>query len=261
MTETVERTEGPAIGRPLRRKEDARLLTGRTTWTDNIQLAGTLHMATLRSSVAHARITRIDTSAAAAASGVVAVYTGADFPELPGSTCVWPVTDDIKIATMPAICTDTVNFAGDVVAIVLATDQALALDAVDLIDVDYDTLPAVVDMEEALAEGSTLVHESLGTNECFTLNVPWGDYAAAKAAADVVVTRRFINQRLIPSPMEPRSVVAAPMGTSDELTIWSSTRTQPLAIHSSASRRDEIPSSLMRLDRRRLPGAWAAGSS
>ena len=82
MTETVERTDGPAIGRPIRRKEDARLLTGRTNWTDNIQLPGTLHMATLRSSVAHARITRIDTSAAAAAEGVAAVYTGADFPDL-----------------------------------------------------------------------------------------------------------------------------------------------------------------------------------
>lgn len=224
MTETVERTDGPAIGRPIRRKEDARLLTGRTNWTDNIQLPGTLYMATLRSSVAHARITRIDTSAAAAAEGVVAVYTGADFPELSGSTCVWPVTDDIKTATMPAICKDKVNFAGDVVAVVLATDKYLATDAVDLIDVDYEPLGAVVDMEQALADGATIVHEDLGTNQCFTLNVPWGDYAAAKAEADVVVTRRFINQRLIPNPMEPRSVVAAPMGMSDELTIWSSTQ-------------------------------------
>ncbi|MFC6239155.1 xanthine dehydrogenase family protein molybdopterin-binding subunit [Longivirga aurantiaca] len=224
MTETVERTDGPAIGRSDRRKEDARLLTGRTNWTDNIQLPGTLHMATLRSSVAHARITRIDTSAATAAEGVFAVYTGADFPDLLGTTCVWPVTDDINTATMPAICSDTVNFAGDVVAVVLATEQSLAVDALDLIDVDYEPLPAVVDMESALASGSPNVHEDFGTNQCFTMNVPWGDYAAAKAKADVVVSRRFINQRLIPNPMEPRSVVAAPMGMSDEITIWSSTQ-------------------------------------
>ena len=224
MTETVERTDGAAIGRSDRRKEDARLLTGRTNWTDNIQLPGTLHMATLRSSVAHARITRIDTSAAAAAEGVFAVYTGADFPDLLGTTCVWPVTDDIKTATMPAICTDKVNFAGDVVAVVLATEQSLAVDALELVDVDYEPLPAVVDMEAALAEGSQTVHADFGTNQCFTMNVPWGDYAAAKAKADVVVSRRFINQRLIPNPMEPRSVVAAPMGMSDEITIWSSTQ-------------------------------------
>jgi len=104
MTAVEERTDGAAIGRPIRRKEDARLLTGKTNWTDNIQLPGTLHMATVRSPVAHARITNVDTSAALAAEGVVHVYTGADFPELPGSTCVWPVTDDIKTATMPAIC-------------------------------------------------------------------------------------------------------------------------------------------------------------
>ncbi len=224
MTSTVERTDGAAIGRSDRRKEDGRLLTGRTNWTDNIQLPGTLHMATLRSSVAHARITRIDTSAAAAAEGVFAVYTGADFPDLLGTTCVWPVTDDIKTATMPAICSDKVSFAGDVVAIVLATEKYLAVDALDLIDVDYEPLPAVVDMEKALEAGSTNVHEDFGTNQCFTMNVPWGDYAAAKAKADVVVTRRFINQRLIPSPMEPRSVVAAPMGMSDEITIWTSTQ-------------------------------------
>ncbi|MGD9955369.1 MAG: xanthine dehydrogenase family protein molybdopterin-binding subunit [Candidatus Nanopelagicales bacterium] len=224
MTETVERLDGPAIGRSDRRKEDGRLLTGRTNWTDNIQLPGTLYMATLRSSVAHARITRIDTTAAAAAEGVFAVYTGADFPDLLGTTCVWPVTDDIKTATMPAICKDVVNFAGDVVAVVIATEKYLAVDALDLIDVDYEPLPAVVDMEAALAPGSPNVHDDFGTNQCFTMNVPWGDYAAAKAKADVVVSRRFINQRLIPNPMEPRSVVAAPMGMSDEITIWTSTQ-------------------------------------
>jgi aerobic carbon-monoxide dehydrogenase large subunit len=223
MTETVERLDGPAIGRPIRRKEDQRLLFGRTNWTDNIQLPGTVHMVTVRSPVAHARITRIDTTRALEADGVVHVFTGADFEGQPGSTCVWPVTDDIKTATMPAICKDKVNFAGDVVAIVLATEKYLAADAADLVDVDYEPLPAVVDMEQALA-GGTLVHEEFGTNETYVAKMPCGDYEAVKAKADVVVSRRFINQRLIPNTMEPRSVVAAPMGMSDELTIWSSTQ-------------------------------------
>jgi len=223
VTDTAQETP-TAIGRPIRRKEDARLLTGRTNWTDNIQLPGTLHMALRRSPMAHARITRIDTSAAAAADGVVAVFTGADFPELAGSTCVWPVTDDIKMSHYPAICTDEVRYVGDVVAVVLATEKYLAADAVDKIDVDYEPLPAVVDMEAALAEGAPLVHEAMGTNACYTATLPCGDYAAAKAEADVVVRRRFVNQRLIPTAMEPRAVVAAPMGMSEEITIWSSTQ-------------------------------------
>ena len=112
----------------------------------------------------------------------------------------------------PAICVDEVKYAGDVVAVVLATDKYVAADALDLVDVDYEHLDAVVDMEEALAAGSPLVHADFGTNECYVANMPCGDYAAVKAKADVVVKRRFINQRLIPNPMEPRSVVAAPMG-------------------------------------------------
>jgi carbon-monoxide dehydrogenase large subunit len=224
MTETVMRTDGAAIGRADRRKEDARLLTGRTNWTDNIQLPGTLYMSCLRSSMAHAKILNIDASAALELDGVVHVFTGKDFPELAGSTCVWPVTDDIRMSTFPAICHDEVKYAGDVVAIVLANDKYVAVDALDLIDVDYEHLDAVVDMAEALKPGSPLVHADMGTNECYVAKMPCGDYDAAKAKADVVVKRRFINQRLIPNTMEPRAVVAAPMGMSDEITIWSATQ-------------------------------------
>jgi aerobic carbon-monoxide dehydrogenase large subunit len=225
MTATDDRP-ATAIGSPIRRKEDARLLTGKTNWTDNIQLPGTLHMATVRSPLAHARITNIDTTAAMDVDGVVHVYTGADFPDLVGSTCVWPVTDDIKTAVMPAICKDRVNFAGDVVAIVLATDRYTAYDAASLVDVDYEPMTAVVDMEQALADGSTIVHEDFGTNASYTMRVPFGDdYAATAAQADVIVKRRFINQRLIPNTMETRSVVAAPaVGMADEITVWSATQ-------------------------------------
>jgi carbon-monoxide dehydrogenase large subunit len=128
------------------------------------------------------------------------------------------------MSTYPAICKDEVKYAGDVVAVVLASDKYLAVDALELIDIDYEPLGAVVDMEQALQPGSPLVHEDMGTNECFSLTIPWGDYAAASAKADVVVKRRFINQRLIPSTMEPRAVVAAPMGMSDEVQIWTSTQ-------------------------------------
>ena len=107
---------------------------------------------------------------------------------------------------------------------VLATSVAAAVDALDSIVVSYDQLPAVTDMEAALESGSALVHDEIETNACYVYKMPCGDYEASRAKADVIVARRFINQRLIPTFMEPRSVVAAPMGMSDEITIWSSTQ-------------------------------------
>lgn len=221
MTETVER----AIGAPLRRKEDARLVTGRTQWTDSIALPGALHMGIVRSPLAHARITGVDTTAAKALPGVVDVVTAADLGDANAKIpCVWAVTEDIVMPDFPALAVDKVRHVGDCVAVVLASDKATAEDAVDLVVVDYDALPAVVDMEAALADGSATVHDAAGTNQCYTMNFPCGDYAAARAAADVVVSRRFVNQRLIPVPMEPRSVACAPMGTSGECTVWSATQ-------------------------------------
>jgi aerobic carbon-monoxide dehydrogenase large subunit len=227
MTGTVETAapDQPAIGQAVRRKEDARLLTGKTQWTDNIQLPGTLHMAILRSPHAHARITRLDVSPALARPGVVAAFGAAELGDANAKVpCVWPVVDDIVMPDFPALAIDEVRHVGDCVAVVLATDRYLAADAVEAIDVDFEPLPAVVDMEAALAEGAPLVHSSAGTNKCYTAKLGGGDYATAKAAADVVIKRRFIQQRLIPSPMEPRAVVAAPMGASDELTLWTSTQ-------------------------------------
>jgi carbon-monoxide dehydrogenase large subunit len=227
MTETVERaaTDQPAIGQSVRRKEDARLLTGQTQWTDNIQLPGTLHMAILRSPVAHGRIAHLDVTPALSRPGVVAAFGAAELGDANAKVpCVWPVVDDIVMPDFPALAIDEVRHVGDCVAVVLATDRYLAADAVEAIEVDYEPLPAVVDMEAALADGAPLVHSSAGTNKCYTAKLGGGDYAAAKAAADVIVKRRFIQQRLIPSPMEPRAVVAAPMGTSGELTLWTSTQ-------------------------------------
>ncbi|HTY71488.1 MAG TPA: xanthine dehydrogenase family protein molybdopterin-binding subunit [Actinomycetes bacterium] len=223
MTETVERAT--AIGSPVRRKEDAHLLTGATQWTDNLTVGGELHMEILRSPVAHARVARLDVSAALQRPGVVAAFGAAELGDLNGKIpCVWPVTDDIVMPDFPALATDEVRHVGDCVAVVLATSRYAAADALDAIDVDYDELPAVVDMEAALASGSPLVHGAAGTNKCYTATLTGGDYAAAKAKADVVVSRRFVQQRLIPSPMEPRAVIASPLGATGEITLWSSTQ-------------------------------------
>src|SRR5579871_3907731 len=145
MTVTTE------IGKPRARKEDARLVTGQTNWTDNIQLPGLVHVAYLRSPMAHARITSVDLSAARAMPGVIAAYSGADFAAEQGSLpCAWPVTEDIVLPDHPAMAVDTVRYAGEIVAAVVARDRYAAADAVELIDVSYEPLEPVLDMEAAV---------------------------------------------------------------------------------------------------------------
>ncbi|WP_132876442.1 xanthine dehydrogenase family protein molybdopterin-binding subunit [Tamaricihabitans halophyticus] len=225
MTATIE----PEVGKARRRKEDARLITGRTRWTDNIVLPGMLHMAILRSPVAHARITSIDTSQARGMSGVEAVVTGADIAEAQGSLpCAWPITDDMKSPPAPSLAVHTVKFAGEAVAAVVARSKAEAQDALEAIEVDYAELPVVLDMAEAVADGARLTHEDLGTNASATWKFDsaeagtGGDVEQAIADGEVVVHRTFRQQRLIPAFMEPRSVVVDPTG--EQLTMWSATQ-------------------------------------
>ncbi|GAA1990624.1 xanthine dehydrogenase family protein molybdopterin-binding subunit [Amycolatopsis minnesotensis] len=226
MTSTVE----PEVGKARLRKEDARLITGRTRWTDNLALPGMLHLAVLRSPFAHAKIVSIDVSEAKKAPGVVAVYTAKDLD--PDSTiampCAWPITPDMNSPRRPVLAADQVNFAGEGVAVVAARSAAEAHDALEAIDVDYEDLPVVLGMENALAEGAPLVHEELGTNQ----NAVWifdsgeagsgGDVGEAIAKSEITLTRRFRQQRLVPAFMEPRSCVVDP--TSAQLTMWSATQ-------------------------------------
>ena len=225
MTATME----PEVGKSRRRKEDARLITGRTRWTDNLTLPGLLHMAVLRSPMAHARITNIDTSAAKEMPGVIAVFTGQDLGDEQGSLpCAWPITEDMKAPAAPSVAVDKVNFAGEAVAVVVARSAYEAADALEAIDVDYDDLPVVLDMAAAVEDGADLVHEDLGTNKSAT----WifdsneagtgGDVEAAIADGEVVIERTYRQQRLIPAFMEPRSVMCDPTG--EQFTLWSATQ-------------------------------------
>ncbi len=224
-TEAAPEARQKSVGQPLKRKEDARLVTGKTNWTDNIVLPGMLYMAVLRSPMAHARISNIDVSAALERPGVVAAYSGADLGDKnAGALCVWPVTDDMVMPPHLALSVDKVRYVGDAVAVVIAESRYQAADALEAIEVDYEPLPAVVDMHAALEEGSTAVHDDPGTNKCYTWKFGNGDYEAAKAKADRVFTRHYVNQRLIPMAMEPRAVVAAPTGADGEVTIWSATQ-------------------------------------
>ncbi|MEN3305142.1 MAG: aerobic carbon-monoxide dehydrogenase large subunit [Micromonosporaceae bacterium] len=217
------------VGTARRRKEDARLITGRTLWTENVTLPGMLHIAILRSPFAHARITRVDVEPALREPGVVAAFSGRDVADVQGSLpCAWPVTEDIVLPDRPAVAVDEVRFAGEPVAVVVARSRAAAVDALAAVDVDYEPLPVVLDLEAALAEGAPLVHADKGTNKTYT----WvfdsaqagtgGAVEAALADAEVVIRRRYRQQRLVPAFMEPRSVVVDPTG--DQVTVWTSTQ-------------------------------------
>src|SRR5690606_31594975 len=186
----------PEVGRARLRKEDARLITGRTRWTDNLSLPGMLHLAFLRSPVAHARISKIDTSAAKQKPGVIAVVTGADVAEEQGSLpCAWPITEDIKIPNAPSLAVDEVNFAGEAVAAVVARSAAEAVDALEAIDVEYDELPVVLDMNEALAEGADLVHPELGTNKCATWVFDSAEAGSGGAIDDAIAQADVVLER------------------------------------------------------------------
>lgn len=214
------------IGTSPPRKEDAHLVTGRTTWTDNLRPVGTLHMAVLRSPYAHARIRSIDVSAARAYPGVVAVHTGSDLAGDWGASLpsVWKVTPDVVEPAHWPLAVDKVRHVGDGVAVVLAERREQAVDALEAIEVDYEPLPAVIDVEQAVTDGSPLVHEDAGTNVCFRYQSDSGDTQARFDAADVVVTRRFVNQRLIPTALEPRAVVVQPDATPGSWVLTSTTQ-------------------------------------
>ena len=185
-------------------------ITGQTTWTDNIVLPGLLHLAFARSPYAHAKIKRVDVSAALKLPGVVAAFAGADFAAEQGSLpCAWPVTEDIVIPAHPAMAVDEVRYVGEAVAVVVLPGDAAA-DAVAAIDVDYEPLPAVLDIRRALDEDSPKVHEA--GNKSYEWKFANGDLDAAFRDAPVVLERNYRQQRLIPCAMEPRSVVCEAAG-------------------------------------------------
>ena len=214
------------FGSGIRRREDPRLLTGTATYTDDITLPNMVHAAMVRSPYAHAKITRIDTTNAAGAPGVLAVYTGADTEgALQPVPCAWLLPDsDLKVARYPCIATDVVRYTGDIVAVVVAETSYQAYDAMELVEVDYEPLPATVDPAAAAKDGAPQLHPDIPGNQAFHWTVAGGDVDQAFADAEVVVTDRIRQQRLIPNAMEPRSAVAHYTQATGELTLWNTTQ-------------------------------------
>src|SRR5258708_5715411 len=211
------------VGQRIKRTEDPRLIKGLAHYVDDIRLPDMLHVAFVRSIYAHARIANIDVTEAVKAPGVVAVYTGKDIATKVGPVPCAAALRDLKIPDDRVLATDKALFVGHPVAAVVATDRYLAGDAVDLIAVDYEDLPAVVDVEAA-AKGGPVIHEKFGNNIAYTLTSGEGDIDAAMNAADHIIKQRMVHQRLAPIAMEGRGVLARYFPGEEELTLWSSTQ-------------------------------------
>jgi carbon-monoxide dehydrogenase large subunit len=195
---------GSILGTEVRRVEDPELIRGQGTYVDNLHIPATLHLSFVRSPLAHARITRVDTEAAANAPGVRAVYTAETLSLHPQVPAI-PVNPR---CARPPLATGKVRFVGDVVAAVVAETKAQAQDAAELVEVDYDPLEAVVDLERALAPDAPPQFEELGSNIAAAEREPGDDDPLE--GADVVVRLTMRNQRLAAMPMEPNAIVAVP---------------------------------------------------
>jgi aerobic carbon-monoxide dehydrogenase large subunit len=220
-----ERAHGQ-VGRRVLRKEDSALVTGKARYTDDLKLPGMLHMAVLRSPMAHARIRSLDVSEVRRRPGVVAAFTGEELAGewTAGLPCAWQLTEDMRKPDHWPLARDEVNHMGEGVAVVVAEDRYAAHDALEHVKVDYEPLPVAVDVEAALEAGAALVHEEYGTNECYTWPLSVGDVDGAFERADVVVKGRYVEQRLIPGAVEPRAVVAQREPVSGGFTVYTSTQ-------------------------------------
>jgi len=222
MATTITTTE-TLVGKRVRRREDPRLITGTATYVDDIQMPGMHYAAIVRSPYAAAKIRSIDVKQAASAPGVAAVFTGKDTEKVGPVPCGASLPG-LRVPHHHILAVDRVYFVGHPVAVVVATDKYLARDAADLIEIDWEVLPAVADPEKALESGAPPVHPEWPDNTAFTYHQEGGDVDKAFAEADVVVKQRITSQRLIPTAMETRGVVAEWRAADRYLTLHTSTQ-------------------------------------
>src|SRR6266403_5089658 len=207
------------VGRPLRRREDFRFLTRRGRYVDDVKLPGTLHLAILRSPHAHAIITEVDLSTAKAAAGVRVALAGADLSGKIGNVKPNWVIPGTVVPDRPVLAVDRVRFVGECIALVVAETREAAYDALELIDVAYEVLPAVVEEGAAVGNSAPQLHETVPNNITTYFKTGGGDYAAAAHQADQVLRLRLVNNRLIPTCLETRAILAEP-GVDGGLTVY-----------------------------------------
>jgi aerobic carbon-monoxide dehydrogenase large subunit len=213
-------TDQRLFGQSIKRREDPRFITGKGHYTDDLKLPGMTYAAFVRSPHAHARIRNIDTARAARHPGVVAVFTGKDMTGVNSLPCGW-LLPDLKVPPHMPLISDVARHVGDPIAVVIAESQDTALDAAEMVQVDWEVLPAVTSTEKAAAKGSPQLHAVAPDNVAFKWQI--GDAAATEAAfktAAVVVKKRIVNQRLVANAMEPRACVARYEDATGDLTLW-----------------------------------------
>ncbi len=235
--------EGRWIGEPLPRKEDAALLTGRAQFIDDMEpVAGLKHAAILRSSHAHARIRNIETSKARALPGVVGVVTGAELAEI-----TRPISSVVKVAiAYYPIAVEKVRFVGEPVAVVVAENRYLAEDALDLIEVDYEPLKAVVDPQWAMEEDAPVLHEELGSNVASRRSFEYGDPKKAFDTAERVFELDYRFPKYASTPIETYGVTAHYLPGPDRFTVWSNFQ-GPFVLHPLMAAALGVPGNRLRL--------------
>ena len=246
---------GSILGNAVRRIEDPELLRGQGTFIDNLQLDGKAHVIFVRSSYAHARLTGIDTTAACAMPGVIAVFTAADLDIAPFHTFA-PVADVFR---RPPLAVDVVRFVGEAVVAIVAEDRSRGTDAADAVIIDYEPLPVIVDPEAAFGDDQPVLFTEHGSNVAFSHLDPYDE--AFFADADVVVRGRFENQRVAVVPMEPNSFAAVP-GADGRLTVYASTQ-MPHLIQPALSTLLDLPAERIRVIAPHVGGGFGgkAGTS
>ena len=222
MATTITKTE-TLVGKRIRRQEDPRLITGTATYVDDIKMPGMHHACILRSPHGAAKIRSINIKPAQELPGVAAVFTGKDVEGVGPVPCGASLPG-LRVPPHAILAKDRVYFIGHPVAVVVATDRYIAADALDLIEVDYEPLPAVTDPEKAIAAGAPAVHPEWPDNTAFLYHQEGGDPEKAFKEAEVVVKQRITSQRLIPTAMETRGVVADYRSAEKNLTLYSSTQ-------------------------------------
>jgi carbon-monoxide dehydrogenase large subunit len=249
------------VGKPLKRIEDPKLITGRDPYVNDVPLpAGALAMAVARSPVAHARIAKIDVSGATAVPGVVAVFTGDDLNEEIGEIHTHlpeAVFDELNKRGRFVLASGRVRYVGEPVAVVVAGDPRAAADGAEAVAVEYDPLPVVTDPEVALRPGSPLVWEELGHNRAVRWKRETGDVEGAFGSADIVVEARLVNQRLIPLAMEPRACSAVWDAAAGRLTVWGDTQV-PHRMRDFIARHLGLPPERVHLMTARVGGGFGA---
>jgi carbon-monoxide dehydrogenase large subunit len=260
MTEVTEATAQQAqryVGGGVLRKEDPELVTGQARFIDNISLPAMVWMGVVRSPFPHARVNGVDLSRVREAPGVVAAFSGADLADewAAGLPCAWPIAtqswptptdEDPRLPNHFPLATDKARFAGDGVAVVVAESRAAVKDALELVEVDYEPLDAVLSIEDALADGAPLVHEDFDDNKAYTWTLRNDEVERVFSEAPVVVSERYYHPRLIPNAIEPRGLVVQPVPAQEEFTLWSATQI-PHILRTTLSLTTGIPETKLRV--------------